>query len=137
MLTSLHASTSGYATMSEIESFLRVKEDKRRELLKSWGLSGRQTVAWSEVWSAIALDPDQDESLWEALKAPLLLPSDAAAMVGISVETLNGWCRTNTLPTGFPPPICVGPRKKLWINLDPALFIGMVFGCASVGLREV
>ncbi|MBW4986081.1 hypothetical protein KZZ07_26515 [Mameliella sp. CS4] len=104
--------------MSEIESFLRVKEDKRRDLLKSWGLNGRQTVAWSKLWSVIGLDPDQDESLWEALKAPLLLPSDAAPMVGISVETLNGWCRTNTLPVGFPPPICVGPRKKLWINLD-------------------
>ena len=53
--------------MSEIESYLRVKEDKRRELLKSWGLSARQTVAWSELWSAIGLDPHQEESLWEAL----------------------------------------------------------------------
>lgn len=104
--------------MSEIDSFLRVKEDKRRELLRSWGLSGRQTLAWSELWSAIGLDPHQDESLWNALKLPLLLPPDVAPMVGISVETLNAWCRTDTLPTGFPPPICVGPRKKLWIHLD-------------------
>jgi len=37
MLTSHHASTSGYATVSEVESFLRVKEDKRRELLRSCG----------------------------------------------------------------------------------------------------
>ncbi|WP_099828260.1 hypothetical protein [Oceaniglobus indicus] len=104
--------------MSEIESFLRVKEDKRRELLRSWGLSGRQTIAWSEVWSAIGLDLHQDESLWNALKLPLLLPPDVVLMVGKSVETLNGWCRTDTLPPGFPLPICVGPRKKLWINLD-------------------
>ena len=34
MLNSLHTSTSGHATMSEIEFFLRVKEDKRRELLR-------------------------------------------------------------------------------------------------------
>ncbi|OWY06301.1 hypothetical protein [Thioclava sp. IC9] len=104
--------------MSEIESFFRVKEDKRRELLRSWGLNDGPTVAWSELWSAIGLDPYQDKDLWADLKLPLLLPSDVAPMVRVSVETLNGWCRTNTLPAGFPPPICVGPRKKLWINLE-------------------
>jgi predicted DNA-binding transcriptional regulator AlpA len=82
------------------------------------GLIGGKTVAWSELWSAIGLDPRQDESLWKDLKLPLLLPPDVAPMLGMSVQTLNGWCRTDTLPAGFPPPICIGHRKKLWISLD-------------------
>jgi len=81
-------------------------------------LRERQTVAWREILSAIGLDRHQEESFWEALKAPLLLPLHVAPMVGISVETLNGWYRTNTLAVGFPPPICVGSRKKLWVNFD-------------------
>lgn len=106
------------ATLVEVETFLRVKEDKRRALLNSWGLGGMQSVAWRELWACLGLDQDQPERIHKELKEPLLLPIQVAAILGLSVDTVNIWCRTNAYPKGFPRPIRLGARKKAWLSLE-------------------
>lgn len=41
-----------------------------------------------------------------------------AAVLGCSVDTINTWCRSDTYPKGFPYPIRLGARKKLWVPLE-------------------
>jgi len=112
------AADPGYATAADIEAYLRVESDKRRELFKKWGLPNSRLIEWSEIWCAVGLDRFQPKKLWNELQAPLLDNQDVAAVLGCSVDTINTWCRRDTYPKGFPYPIRLGARKKLWVPLE-------------------
>lgn len=137
MLNARTKSCSGGVTLPEIEAFLRVKEDKCRALLIAWGLSGRRTVAWEDLWTCLGLDQNQDVSLHKELKQPLLLPAEVAPLLGISVATVNLWCRTDACPEGFPQPIRLGPRKKAWIFLEIMAHRNPeIYGASARGIRR-
>lgn len=127
--TSTPKNVSGTATIDELERFLRISGDKRRELFADWGLRSNCSTAWSEIWSAMGLEATQPRKLWADLQTPLLENKEVARIIGVSVETINDWCNKENYPKLFPPPIRLGSRKKLWISLEvlafkqPSLFL--------------
>lgn len=113
---------SGTATIEEIEQYLRVKGDKRRELFAYWGLSSNRSMSWSELWSSMGLEPTQHKKLWGDLQIPLRDNKEVSQITGISVGAINALCNEDNYPERFPPPIRLGPRKKLWISLEILAF---------------
>ena len=122
MKTSATEHYSGTATIEEIERYLRVKGDKRRELFAYWGLPSNRSMSWSELWSSMGLEPIQHKKLWGDLQAPLLDNKEVSQITGISVGAINAWCNKEEYPDNFPPPIRLGPRKKLWVSLEILAF---------------
>lgn len=122
MKTSATEHYSGTATIEEIERYLRVKGDKRREIFAYWGLPSNRSMSWSELWSSMGLEPTQHKKLWGDLQTPLWDNKKVSQITGISVGAINAWCNKDKYPERFPPPIRLGPRKKLWISLEILAF---------------
>jgi predicted DNA-binding transcriptional regulator AlpA len=111
------------ATTAELEKYLGIKCDKRRELFASWGFHCNRSTTWSEIWSAIGLKAEQPKTLWADLQMPLLDNKAVSEITGTSVGTINSWCKDGKYPILFPHPIRLGPRTKLWIPLEVLGFV--------------
>lgn len=118
MRSSIKKPDPGIATTQEIEVYLGVKGDKRRELFLIWGVLNHRKVLWSEIWSSIGLDAIQYEDLWQDLKMPLWNSKEVTELTGISVRTINLWYKKEKYPEHFPHSIRLGVRKKAWIPLE-------------------
>ena len=79
-------------------------------------------MSWSELWSSMGLEPAQHKKLWGDLQTPLRDNKEVSQITGISVGAINAWCNEDNYPERFPPPIRLGPRKKLWISLEILAF---------------
>ncbi len=94
----------GSATIAEIEGFLKIKGDKRRELFKHWGLPSSRSTSWSELWFAMELDSFQPKKLWGDLQETLLGPGGVAAMLGYTV--------INMLVSEISPDMATSSRRR-------------------------
>lgn len=111
-------SLPGITTTVELERYLGIKGDKRRELLAFWRFQSSSTITWAEIWSAIGLEATQPRKLWADLQIPLLDNKEVSQITGISVDTINVWCRKDKYPKFFPRPFRLGSRSKKWISLE-------------------
>lgn len=111
-------SLPGITTTVELERYLGIKGDKRRELLAFWGFQSSSTITWAEIWSAMGLEATQPRKLWADLQIPLLDIKEVSQITGTSVDTINVWCRKDKYPKFFPRPFRLGSRSKKWISLE-------------------
>lgn len=108
----------GFVTNALLCTYFSVCDDKRREAQKTLWLPARRKHAWTEVWAAVGLAPEQRRKLWPDLQEPLLTSGEVAALIDAARDTINGWCRQRAFPAGFPPPIVLGPSTRRWIRLE-------------------
>lgn len=128
------------ASNADLEFFLGVEEDTRRKLLRAWGLFGRRRYAWSEIWHALGIAPDQPKDLWPELYSGterttrLWNAARVAEEIGVAAATVNGWCTKGALPTGFPPPLLAFSAKtRGWLPLQVRAYVQPSLYAARAG----
>lgn len=71
-----------------------------------------RNVRWGRIWAATGLEPEQDPTLWDELRAPLLTTTDVAARRGVSAETIRRWRRERQ--RHMPTPVQIGKDSWRW-----------------------
>ena len=108
----------GLVTGEGLDAFLAVGSDKRRAILRGWGLDAGHSHDWTTIWARLGLTPVQKRRTWDDLRAPLLTSEEVAGIIGRRPDTVRDWCRQGMYPAGFPPPFDLGPRTRRWIELE-------------------